>query len=129
MTLDIKSLWQWLDVYTQEHFWVSLVVVFLTALFVSYLWTTQSPAPKPYVYEPFECGNITLDSLAKHNGLDPFLPIYISIRGKVYDVTPARSFYGRGAPCRYFVRHPVLYHWNVRSYSERLMQNRSVHAH
>jgi predicted heme/steroid binding protein len=36
----------------------------------------------------------TKEELAKYDGSDPTLPIYLSIRGRVYDVTAGRSHYG-----------------------------------
>ena len=38
------------------------------------------------------------DELAKHDGSDPSLPLLLSVQGMVFDVSPARSFYGPGAP-------------------------------
>ncbi|EIW72404.1 hypothetical protein M231_02964 [Tremella mesenterica] len=35
--------------------------------------------------------------LAKYNGSDPSKPIYVAIKGKVYDVSPKREMYGPGA--------------------------------
>ena len=47
------------------------------------------------------CGDITPEELAKHDGRDPFKPIYFSVQGRVFDVTAGRDFYGPGAPsCR-----------------------------
>jgi predicted heme/steroid binding protein len=36
----------------------------------------------------------TLEDLAKHNGRDPELPMLLSIRGVVYDITSGKQFYG-----------------------------------
>lgn len=36
----------------------------------------------------------TLDELAKHNGSDPTLPMLLSIRGVVYDISTGKQFYG-----------------------------------
>jgi membrane-associated progesterone receptor component len=41
---------------------------------------------------------LTPEQLAKHDGRDAAAPLYIAIRGKVYDVTAGRSFYGPGGP-------------------------------
>ncbi|ORY27328.1 cytochrome b5-like heme/steroid binding domain-containing protein [Naematelia encephala] len=38
----------------------------------------------------------TLDDLAKFDGSDPWLPVYLAIDGDVYDVTKNRRIYGRG---------------------------------
>ena len=39
---------------------------------------------------------ITLGELARHDGTDPSLPIYIGLDGSVYDVTLGKSFYATG---------------------------------
>jgi membrane-associated progesterone receptor component len=47
-------------------------------------------------YEPSLVGEITAEELSKHTGEDPYRPILFAVRGQVYDVTDARSFYGPG---------------------------------
>lgn len=36
----------------------------------------------------------TLEELAKHNGSDPSLPMLLSIRGVVFDISTGKQFYG-----------------------------------
>lgn len=38
----------------------------------------------------------TPDQLIQYNGTDPSKPIYVAIRGRVFDVSTGRSFYGPG---------------------------------
>lgn len=38
--------------------------------------------------------NLTIDELARHDGTDPKLPIYLAINGLVYDVSSSRKIYG-----------------------------------
>ena len=45
---------------------------------------------------PVQCGDITAEHLARFNGTDPFLPLYLAIQGRVYDVSKGRAFYGPG---------------------------------
>jgi membrane-associated progesterone receptor component len=47
-------------------------------------------------YQPQQVGEITLEELSKCTGEDPFRPILVALRGKVYDLTDARNFYGPG---------------------------------
>eukprot|EP00963_Diacronema_lutheri_P000117 scaffold5_cov331-Pavlova_lutheri.AAC.60 len=49
--------------------------------------------------EPVHCGDITLDELRVFDGRDPKKPLYVAVRGKVYDVTRGMAFYGPG--CAY----------------------------
>lgn len=54
--------------------------------------------PKPVIvkYKPRMIGEITADELSKYDGRDPFRPILFAVKGSIYDVTEARSFYGPG---------------------------------
>ena len=45
---------------------------------------------------------LTVDELAQHDGSDPSKALYVSVRGKVYDMTAGRSFYGPGGPYSVF---------------------------
>lgn len=40
---------------------------------------------------------ITVSELSKHDGSDPSLPIYVGIKGDVFDVSKNTSSYGKGA--------------------------------
>ena len=53
-------------------------------------------APEPLVYMPNQIGDISLQSLRKYDGRDPFMPLLLAVRGKVYDVTEGKDFYGVG---------------------------------
>ncbi|KAK9818698.1 hypothetical protein WJX74_008869 [Apatococcus lobatus] len=44
--------------------------------------------------QPRQIGDITLDSLESYDGRDPGRPILLAIRGRVYDVTEGREYYG-----------------------------------
>jgi predicted heme/steroid binding protein len=39
---------------------------------------------------------LTKAELAQHDGSDASLPLYIAVRGRIYDVSAGRSFYGPG---------------------------------
>lgn len=45
--------------------------------------------------------SLTLAELARHDGTDPSLPIYVAIKGVIYDVSTKRESYGPG--CGYHV--------------------------
>ncbi|GIL85166.1 hypothetical protein Vretifemale_13541, partial [Volvox reticuliferus] len=38
--------------------------------------------------------NFTVEELARHDGSDDSLPLYLSIKGTVYDITKGKQFYG-----------------------------------
>ncbi|GJX99839.1 probable steroid-binding protein 3 [Tanacetum coccineum] len=39
---------------------------------------------------------LTLDQLKHYDGTNPSNPIYISVKGRIFDVTTGKSFYGPG---------------------------------
>ncbi|KAK1290355.1 putative steroid-binding protein 3 [Acorus calamus] len=41
-------------------------------------------------------GEMTADQLRAYDGSDPGKPIYLAVKGTVYDVTSGKSFYGPG---------------------------------
>lgn len=46
---------------------------------------------------PRQRGNMTLLELSKYAGHDPMRPLLLAVRGRVFDVTNGRAFYGPGA--------------------------------
>jgi len=73
------------------------VFVATTLVLVASSWLTPTPPPLALESAPVRCGAITAAELARHDGSDPFRPLYLAIQGVVYDVTTGRSFYGPGA--------------------------------
>lgn len=57
---------------------------------------TLPKAPPPIVFRTF-----TPPELKPYNG-EKMMPVYIAVRGKVFDVTPGRHFYGPGGPYENF---------------------------
>ena len=53
---------------------------------------------QPYPTEPLQqLGNMTLLELSKYDGRDPLRPLLLAVKGRVFDVTMGRAFYGPGA--------------------------------
>ncbi|XP_009363414.1 probable steroid-binding protein 3 [Pyrus x bretschneideri] len=44
----------------------------------------------------------TAQQLIQYNGTDPSKPIYVALKGRVFDVTDGKSFYGPGGPYEMF---------------------------
>jgi hypothetical protein len=84
--------------YFQNNLWATALAVFCVTVVALVLHGIWESFQKPLILEasPVPCGDITIDELAKFDGTDPFKPIYVSLRGTVYDVTKSREFYGRG---------------------------------
>ncbi|KAI3678017.1 hypothetical protein L6452_37296 [Arctium lappa] len=52
--------------------------------------------------EPVQIGSITEEELRPYNGSDPNKPLLMAIKGKIYDVSRSRMFYGPGGPYALF---------------------------
>lgn len=72
-------------------------IVFLVTIvgYTIWTWVTYTP-PLPPEYQCQKCGDITMETLEVYDGRDWLKPIYFAVRGKVYDVTPGKDFYGPG---------------------------------
>ncbi|GFZ08280.1 Steroid-binding protein [Actinidia chinensis var. chinensis] len=45
---------------------------------------------------------LTLQQLKQYDGTDASKPIYLAVKGQIYDVTTGKSFYGPGGPYAMF---------------------------
>lgn len=52
--------------------------------------------------EPVQIGDITEDELRPYDGSDNSKPLLMAIKGKIYDVSRSRMFYGPGGPYALF---------------------------
>jgi membrane-associated progesterone receptor component len=76
------------------------VNIFLLSLFIFLVYLQLKPktsptlpkAPPPTVFKTF-----TPKTLLPYNG-ENNMPVYLAVRGKVFDVTSGRNFYGPGGP-------------------------------
>ena len=93
--------------YLQSSLWATSGTVFVGTILFLWIknWLTYQP-PVVLTYQPVMCGDITLDSLRKFDGRDFLKPLYFAVRGKVFDVTTGKDFYGPGQPS---VSHPVSF--------------------
>ena len=57
---------------------------------------------KPVEEEPLPDKEMSLEELKEYDGSDPSKPIYLAIRGRVYDVTVGKDFYEPGGPYHLF---------------------------
>ncbi|GJP61645.1 hypothetical protein CLOP_g18784 [Closterium sp. NIES-67] len=85
---------------------VSLLVLIASIIYAvfSYVQHRAAPVPPPVPGppEPIKIGEITLEELSQYSGSDPEKPILLAIRGKIYDVTRGKHFYGPGGPYEVF---------------------------
>ena len=80
---------------------INLILVSSLVLLIYYrLRPSTAPAlpkaPPPLVFKTF-----TPPALKPYNG-EKNMPVYLAVRGKVFDVTPGRNFYGPGGPYENF---------------------------
>ncbi len=65
--------------------------------------TKERVAPAPRAPLPKgEARDYSAEELRAYNGSDPLKPVLLAIQGRVFDVTPGRSFYGKGGPYEMF---------------------------
>jgi membrane-associated progesterone receptor component len=109
----------------QESFWwlatplnISLLLVLLTVLYLRFRPTpaVELPnAPPATVFQTF-----TPRTLLKYNGTNE-QPVYIAVRGKVYDVSPGRNFYGPGGPYENFAGRDATRGLACQSFDEEML--------
>ncbi|KAF1812776.1 cytochrome b5 [Eremomyces bilateralis CBS 781.70] len=78
------------------------LVLFTFLLFLVYIRlrpSTPTSLPKPPA--PITFRTFTPHTLLPYNGTNN-QPVYLSVRGRVFDVTPGRNFYGPGGPYENF---------------------------
>eukprot|EP00697_Spironema_sp_BW2_P010970 gnl/Spiro4/26520_TR13198_c0_g1_i1.p1 gnl/Spiro4/26520_TR13198_c0_g1~~gnl/Spiro4/26520_TR13198_c0_g1_i1.p1 ORF type:complete len:354 (-),score=75.02 gnl/Spiro4/26520_TR13198_c0_g1_i1:60-983(-) len=71
---------------------------------VPVLMGTETPLALPEDL-PTTGPTFTEDELLQYDGTDPSLPIYIAVKGRVYDVTLGSAFYGPGGKYAHFAGH------------------------
>ncbi|KAL1957469.1 hypothetical protein VTO42DRAFT_5932 [Malbranchea cinnamomea] len=62
-------------------------------------WFTKAPELKAYLRGPLR---LTPSQLARYDGSDPNLPIYVAINGTIYDVSRSPHMYGPGGGYSFF---------------------------
>ncbi|KIW10547.1 hypothetical protein PV08_11511 [Exophiala spinifera] len=76
---------------------------------------TLPKGPSPIVFQTF-----TPRTLLKYNGTDG-MPVYLAVRGKVYDVTSGRNFYGPGGPYENFAGRDATRGLACQSFDEEML--------
>ena len=93
----LETLQQFLkDCLDGQNLWATALAVFLGTLIVMTL-KGMWDASRPIKASALQLGDIIPSELANYDGQDPFRPILVSLRGKLYDVSSAKEMYGPGA--------------------------------
>ena len=96
----------------QRNILSSILFLVIGTLSASYL-TTQTfdfnglsnkllVAYRKYYGTPKELNVFTVEELAQYDGSDPEKPIYLSLMGKVFDVSAGGKYYAKGGSYGYF---------------------------
>ncbi|KAL2431461.1 hypothetical protein ABEF95_009274 [Exophiala dermatitidis] len=97
---------------------ISIFLIIMTLLYLR-LRPSEPPklpqGPKPIVFQTF-----TPRTLLKYNGQDNS-PVYLAVRGKVYDVSSGRNFYGPGGPYENFAGRDATRGLACQSFDEEML--------
>jgi predicted heme/steroid binding protein len=74
-----------------------LLPIVIVIISIAVLFTTNQTAIKKTRGSSKKGMIMTAVELAKHDGSDPNVPVYIAILGRVYDVEKGRRHYGKGS--------------------------------
>lgn len=97
---------------------VTLFVVFLTLLFLRF--RPSAPIELPNAPPATVFRTFTPRTLLPNNGTND-KPVYLAVKGKVYDVTPGRNFYGPGGPYENFAGRDATRGLACQSFDEEML--------
>ncbi|CAH1766279.1 10841_t:CDS:2 [Entrophospora sp. SA101] len=91
-------------IFVMQGFFISIIMFFLASYFITETWTWgyQNQYTNWRNYIPRRDLILTEEELAKYDGSDPNLPIYIAINGEVFDVTAGKMYYGKDGGYKFF---------------------------
>ena len=71
-------------------------------LFYNYQFPTLKDIEKKYFSKPISERKFTIEELSQYDGSDPEKPIYLAVKGRVYDVSSKPSAYGKKGGYSFF---------------------------
>ncbi|KAI2618922.1 cytochrome b5 [Hypoxylon sp. NC1633] len=89
------------DVYTGLVTPLNIILAAITLYTTYLLYKPSPPATLPRESPAIVFKTFTPRTLLPYNGLNN-MPVYLSVRGRVFDVTSGRNFYGPGGPYENF---------------------------
>ncbi|EMR63448.1 putative membrane-associated progesterone receptor component 1 protein [Eutypa lata UCREL1] len=97
---------------------LNLILIAIT-LYTSYLLYAKPSAPATLPREPpaVVFRTFTPRALLPYNGTDG-MPVYLAVRGRVFDVTSGRNFYGPGGPYENFAGRDASRGLSLHSFDE-----------
>ena len=97
---------------------VTLFLVFLTLLYLRF--RPAAPIELPNAPPPTVFRTFTPRTLLPNNGTND-KPVYLAVKGKVYDVTAGRNFYGPGGPYENFAGRDATRGLACQSFDEEML--------
>ena len=97
---------------------LTLLTLLLTFSYLRF--RPSSPASLPQGPAPIVFQTFTPRTLLKNNGQGTS-PVYLAVRGKVYDVTSGRNFYGPGGPYENFAGRDATRGLACQSFDEEML--------
>ena len=87
---------------------VSIAGIFIILIMLNIIGGDNTPKPVKKVVEPIVLRDFTIEQLREYDGgdeeideksqkRDDLIPIYVAMKGKVYDVSSSRAMYGKGS--------------------------------
>ncbi|KAJ9191558.1 hypothetical protein DTO166G4_926 [Paecilomyces variotii] len=99
---------------------INLVLLSLFILVLYYHFRPKSQVTLPKGPPPVVFRTFTPSTLLPFNGVDG-APVYLAVRGRVFDVTPGKNFYGPGGPYENFAGRDASRGLACQSFDEEML--------
>ncbi|QMW28021.1 hypothetical protein G4B84_003310 [Aspergillus flavus NRRL3357] len=99
---------------------INLLLLSLFAVLVYMQFRPKAPVTLPKGPAPIVFRTFTPTTLLEFNGVDG-KPVYLAVRGRVFDVSPGRNFYGPGGPYENFAGRDASRGLACQSFDEEML--------
>ncbi|EED19582.1 DNA damage response protein (Dap1), putative [Talaromyces stipitatus ATCC 10500] len=99
---------------------INLILLSLFVVIAYFQFRPKKPVTLPKGPAPVVFRTFTPSTLLPFNGTDS-APVYLAVRGRVFDVTPGRNFYGPGGPYENFAGRDASRGLACQSFDEEML--------